>query len=91
MTTQQVTIPATANVYFNGEYCGEFGKQDQEFKDQFSGVNPEVSLQCMSAEEGDYRLAMICFLGDRRIYQGDEVSQEELIACKERLEISWVM
>ena len=91
MTSQQVTIPATANVFFNGAYCGEFGEQDMDFKNQFSGVEPEVSLQCMSADEGDYKLAQICFLGDRRVYQCDDVSQDELKACDERLEISWVM
>lgn len=91
MTSQQVSIPATAHVFFNGAYCGEFGKQDQEFKDQFKGINPEVSLQCDSAEEGDYKLAKICFLGDRRVYQSDEISQGELKACDERIEISWVI
>ena len=90
MNTQQ-SIPSNAHVYFNGEYCGEFGLQDQDFKDQFAGVEPEVFLQCCSAEEGDYKLAKICFLGDRRVYESDDVSQDELTSCTERLEISWMV
>ena len=87
MTNQ---IPASAVVEFNGAFCGTFGEQDQSFKDQFAGMNPEFYVG--GDETGDVKMARITIVDDVQVFANDTTySDAYKIAesAKERLIITW--